>query len=710
MSNDEERELMNELRHLDLSELLDIVVLDDVFDIFDSLVKMQTVSVATGKAQTMASAPAVTSIITAQDIEAMGATHLDQVLETVPGLHVGHSQLAYSSLYFIRGIYSIQNPQTLFLINGMPIKSLFMGDRQRIWSQVSLNQIARIEIIRGPGSALYGADAFAGVINIITKNAIDINGNEAGTRISSFDTYEAWAQHGKQYGDFDVAAMLNYYTTQGHNEILQADAQTYYDKIHHTQASLAPSEMPLQREMIETRFDLGYEMNYFNHWRLRLAYQGQFGVGNAAGVNQSLDKWGDYDSESIDIDLTNTYTPWQDWEFINRARFRETYFQANEQRISPKGFNGKYPNGRIGNPYLSQTNTYVDFSVFYHGFDKHKFNLGLGYFYGDVEEISQYTNFGQDRYGKPIPPNVPTYADLSDSPYAFLRETARSSWYAFIQDMWIINDKWSLTSGLRYDHYNDIGSTVNPRLALVWQIRDDFTTKLLYNEAFRAPVFSEIYVYSPLLVGNENLKPEQIKTWELAFDYYVKKNLHLATNFYKYRITDGIQTYYDPKAQEKQEPTILNTGNYKGHGFEFEARWKLNSGMSLITNYSYQQSIDEAINDDVGMLPTQTAYARFDWLLGHNWYLDSQLHWIAARKRAFGDVRLPVNDYTTLDLTLRYKKLEDSQWNIAFGVKNVFDEQGKEPSPGPNSSGFIGIPYDLPMSGRQYFIEFRYYF
>jgi len=708
----EERQVINELRQLNLSELMMIVALDDVFDIFNSLAKRQKVSVASGQEQTLAHAPAVTSIITAQDIEAMGATHLDQVLETIPGLHVGHNHLTYSSLYFIRGIYSVQNPQTLLLINGIPLKSLFMGERQRVWSQVSLEQIAQIEVIRGPGSALYGADAFAGVINIITKSAHEINGTQAGLRIGSFDTYEVWAQHGKHYSDFDIGFMTNYYKTNGHDEIITVDGQTHYDGLHNTQASLAPSDLPLQREVIEARLDIGYEQNANSQWRLRLGYQGQFDVGMGAGVNQTIDKIGYYEQENISLDLTHTFNPTalEDWEFISRASFRDSYYQANEQRVAPPGFAGKYPSGRVGIPRLAQTNTYIDLSAFYTGFNHHHIRLGVGYFYGDVDEISQYMNFGTGLNGKPIPPNTPEYVDLSDSPYAFISETARSNWYAFIQDTWALTDSLEFTTGLRYDQYSDVGSTMNPRLALVWQATDNLTTKLLYGEAFRAPVFSEVYIYSPLLIGNSNLKPERIRTWELAFNYYMRQNLYLGANFYTYRIRDGIQTYYDPEAQIKQEPTILNAGSYKGHGFELETRWKLNAQMSLIANYSYQQSIDETVNQDVGRLPTNTGYLRFDWLFWHHWYLDTQLRWISGRKRAFKDTRPEIADYTTVDLTFRYKKMENNHWNIAFGVKNLFDANVREPTIGLNSSGFVNIPNDFPMAGRQYFLELRYRF
>ena len=79
------------------------------------------VSIATGSSQPISRAPAVASVITASQIKEMGATDLDQVLETVPGLHVAKVYQGYNSIYTIRGIYSDYNPQALVLINGIPI-------------------------------------------------------------------------------------------------------------------------------------------------------------------------------------------------------------------------------------------------------------------------------------------------------------------------------------------------------------------------------------------------------------------------------------------------------------------------------------------------------------------------------------------------------------------------------------------------------------
>ncbi|EDN71865.1 conserved hypothetical protein [Beggiatoa sp. SS] len=110
------------------------------------------------------------------------------------------------------------------------------------------------------------------------------------------------------------------------------------------------------------------------------------------------------------------------------------------------------------------------------------------------------------------------------------------------------------------------------------------------------------------------------------------------------------------------------------------------------------------------LLRHQTGYLRPDWLVYPNWYLNTQLNWIADRKRAFGDPRTALDDYTTVNLTLRRKEIREGHWNFAMGVRNLFDIDSREPSVGPGQDGIITIPHDLPLAGRNYFMELRYRF
>jgi len=700
-----ESQALDYLKDLEMTDLLEVeVALDDVFDVFDGLVKSRKVSVATGESQSMAKAPSVTSVITAQDIEAMGARDLDEVLEAVPGLHVSVYQTAYSSIYSIRSISSEYNPEALVLVNGIPITSLYTGNRGLQWIGMPVNSIARVEVIRGPGSAVFGADAFSGVINIITKTKTDIEGTEMGIRAGSFDTYEGWVLHGTNYAGFDTTLMLEYQTTDGHQEIVQEDAQTQFDKLFGTSASLAPSFVNLEHYTIHLRADVSR-----GNWRLRAGYHGVDNLGTGAGLAGALDPSGHLASDRFNTDVT--------WHNPNLTRYWDVTAQASyfyddqqpvgNQLIFPQGaMDGAFPIGFIGNPGFKQEQARLDLFGFYSGIKNHLLRFGTGYHYGDMYEVTESKNFGPHPDGSLISPTE--IVDITDTPFIYAQEKLRKAWYVNIQDIWHINNAWELTAGVRYDKYSDFGNTINPRAALVWQINPKLTTKLLYGSAFRAPSFIELYnVNNPVALGDPTLKPESVETWELAFDYLLQKNLHVGVNFFHYDIEDKILLL--PSASG-DTLTFNNRGKQTGDGMELELRWKPTIRSSVLFNYAFQKSTDKLNDYDVGNAPTHQVYMRGDYLLAPNWFLDARVNWVAARKRPFGDPREKMDDYTTVDLTLRYKDMKNKKWNVAVGMRNLFDADVREPTQGPDSKEIINIPNDLPMARRNYFVEFRYKF
>ncbi len=199
-------------------------------DLLLSFGEEEFLSIATGQKQLIAKAPAVASVITAEDIRALGANTLEEVLATVPGVHVSLSSTYLAPIYSIRGIHTDKNPQVLMLVNGVPITQLHFGDRGGR-SGFPVRDIARVEVIRGPGSAVYGADALAGVINVITKTAEQIDGTELGARAASFDTTEGWLLHGTTWGEVKVALSLQALDADGDDSRrVGSDAQTVFDQ------------------------------------------------------------------------------------------------------------------------------------------------------------------------------------------------------------------------------------------------------------------------------------------------------------------------------------------------------------------------------------------------------------------------------------------------------------------------------------------------
>ncbi|MGH8646865.1 MAG: TonB-dependent receptor plug domain-containing protein, partial [Gammaproteobacteria bacterium] len=263
----------------------------DMLDVYGS---EQAISIATGYDKPIVRAPAVASVITDEEIRAIGATTLDEVIETVAGVHLSTTD-AVNTIFTVRGITS----RVLVLLNNVPVaQGLFVNAFGQL-NNVQINNIERIEVIRGPGSAVYGADAFAGVINIVTKTATDIKGTELGARAGSFDTYDGWFLHGGQYGGFDVALSASGRTTNGFDETIEADAQTRFDALFGTRASLAPSSINVGKDLIDARADVSR-----GPWTLRAGYFGQLHLGTGVGISRSLDPHGEANYELVNSDLT----------------------------------------------------------------------------------------------------------------------------------------------------------------------------------------------------------------------------------------------------------------------------------------------------------------------------------------------------------------------------------------------------------------------
>lgn len=678
------------------------------------------ISIATGYRKPLAKAPAVASVITAKDLLAMGVTDLDEALETVPGVHVARDPLVYNPIYTFRGIYADFNPQVLMLINGIPITNLFYGNRNLIWGGMPVEAISRIEVIRGPGSAIYGADAFAGVINIITKQGSEIDGINAGARYGSFNTVHAWSQIGGENNGLQYAFSLEYENTDGQDSIIDADAQTFLDLIAGTNVSLAPGQVNLARESYEFRMDLSYDL-----WRLQTGVQhreAQIGAGAAYALDpHSL-------SQSTRINSTLAY---ENPEFMGsnwNVSVKGSFFSADQDVkddliLFPPGSTGPFfdalgnpifvdgggniltfPNGMIGNPEVAERHYRLDAAGLYLFSSGHELRVGAGYYLGDLYEVKESKNFGVDpSTGLPLFPGSPV-VDVSDTPLVFLPEDDRDNYYAFAQGVFQLANDWELTAGMRFDDYSDFGGTFNPRLALVWSAGYNLTTKLLYGEAFRAPSFAQTRAdKNPSFLGNPDLDPEELKSYELAFDYRPDENLQFHLNLFQYEWDDIIVFVPDMGGSTR---TAQNAGKQKGHGLEFESAWHVLETLELSGNFAWVDTTDENTNTPGGNVPEKQLYVRANWMLADGWSLDVRGNWIANRQRTVADSRPPIDNYFLLDSTLRFAPVRQV-WEVALIVKNLLDEDAREPSPAGMP---VAIPNDLPLPGRTVLGELRFRF
>ncbi len=662
-----------------------------------------TVSIATGVKQDLRRAPSTATVITAQDIAAMGATDLAQVLESVPGLHVSVYNQAQFPVYSFRGIQRGFNSQVLLLINGTPINNAFTGNRGQASGAFPLENVQRIEVIRGPGSAVYGADAYSGVINVITKTSADLAGLTGGVRLGTFNSADTWLQYGGDSGALRTAWYLGLSRTDGPDGVIQKDLAATLDDAFGTHTSFAPGSLYLRQDGINASLDAAYQ-----DWRLRAGYQWR-NLGFGSGIAESLDPRSRIPTSRFMVDLWYQKTDWaKDWDLafnLEYQDFHQDFSSPNPYIFPPGALGGLFPQGAIGNPSNKERHTGAHMTLGYNGWQSHKLRLGLGTRTEDIYETGETKNFtvslvpGVGSVISPLPAGLVTVN--GDNPaVVYLVPMSRRVNYWFAQDEWRFANDWTMTLGLRTDSYSDFGSTTNPRVGLVWDARQDLVVKLLHGEAFRAPSFVEEYPgVNPTNVGNPNLKPETIATDELVFAWQPQPKLQTNLTFFQNRERDIIQVVKSPS--NDGSATEQNGSGQTGRGFELELIWDALRDWRLSGSFSMQRATLDATGEDAGLAPKRRLFMRSDWHLAPQWQLGTVLNYVADRAREPGDTRPPIADYTTVDLSLKREKLWGN-WEFRAGVQNVFNRDAREPSFKPGN-----IYYDLPVAQRAVWVQLQ---
>jgi iron complex outermembrane receptor protein len=670
----EEATSLDELLAMDLGEILEV-------------------QVATGTKKQVSDAPAVVSVITADDIKAMGVRTLAEAVERVPGLHINVSPTRMNTLFSVRGIQSFGTPQVLVLFDGVEISE--MAQMAIPYSfRYPVNNIERIEIIRGPGSAVYGADAVSGVINVITKSPEQAESVEMGLNLGSFDYLEGWVNANKSFEDFSTRLSVTY-EKQNNDD----DRRTQYGVLDR------------RREMSNIHFDVNYGNFTLKNWYYEVRQQ----MGNGAGlVGNNLDRdnteffkiqlnW----QGEIHDDLVGAYD-------ISHSRNKfDGFFQLFPPGTWPVGADGnlflppftpvEFPDGVIGNPSGKSSRSKLNTSFVYSGINDHRIRVGVGGEDSAFHDIGEIKNFGPgilDVDNLPADLIAHGLVDVTGTPFVYTPRYDRQLWYVSVQDEWRINEDWELTTGVRFDHFSDFGSTTNPRVALVWESTETLTSKLLFGTAFRAPRAAElVFINNPASLGRPNLQPEEIQTLELAFDYRPTKHFTGLLNIFSYEAEQLIAL--------DQTFTFDNIGEQDGRGVEVEAKWQATNKLSIDANMSWLDADLPLLDEDRAEVPGLMGFVDLRYQLSEQWLVTSQSYWIANRERESADHRSDIDDYVKTDVTLIWQPNE--QWTGRLSVRNLFDDNVREPSPNSPLFGIgLGFPGDFPMESRSIFASFSY--
>ncbi len=652
------------------------------------------ISLAAGYSQPLVRAPAIATVITRKDIEKLGATTLAEVLATVPGLYVSTAR-GLNDIFVIRGFFDQFNTYVLLLLNGIPVNNIVNGGRPQAW-RMPVHNISRIEIMRGPGSALYGADAAAGVINIITKTANEINGTEVGAYAGSFETYGGWLQSSGQWGDIEAALSLEVGTTEGYRKIVAVDDQTRIDQLLGTQASLAPGPINTQRDDLDARLDVNGE-----RWRFRAGYLGFLNVGTGVGTTLALDPSGDFSVGLTNADFTYDLLRSDPWDIAAQISYLGTTTEASLVPFPPGAFGGLFPEGVRDDFHFRVNEVRGGVTALYGGLPHHRVRFGTGASYARLDDIAESRNFITGPTGIPLPVPFSDVRELGEP--LLLSEQDRTLWYGFIQDEWWFAADWTLTAGVRLDHYSDFGTSVNPRLALVWNPSPSLTAKAIYGRAFRAPSFTELYGNNAIAVaGNPALQPEIINMVEFALS---KRWGRAWTNIdlFLYDLDNQIRGGTDIGTAENplQKIPQQNSSGRRGYGAEFEVGYPITQDLGLTANYAYYTSHNTRPDDVSRWAPEHQIYTALDWRIANDWSLNARLKWVGAREWESNGEVAKVQGYMWAGATLR--RSDPRGWDVSMTLNNLFDVDWVEPS-----SEFSAMPYGIPQPGRSLMVQFKW--
>ena len=629
------------------------------------------VTTATKTLEDINKSGATVSVITSQDLKNMGARNLMDALKRVPGLGINQFNIGMPAVE-VRGVKTDFGEKVLFLINGHPANTnVVNGGGTWVYENFIVDEIKQVEVVRGPGSALYGADAFVAVINIITKEADDIGGTIVTLGAGSYDTSKLNVQVGKELSGVKVAVNANITDTNGFEGDVESDA-------------LGRSG---QLDSWVRRYDLGFNVEY-SHYSLQGKYVDR-SAGAYAGVANALNTVSEQNYIEYFLELGYSRELTADMNITGKLYF-DHFGADNYWQFFPES--AEFPDGVLGRTPGKVDRAGGDIQTEYALTEQNKILVGLMLEHQrlyDVRFINNYDPFTG------LPTGV--YEDVSDK-WNWNSDHSRDIQAIYAQDIWDARDDLRLIIGARYDHYDDFGGTFNPRTSLTWEFVRNYNMVVTYGSAFRAPSFGELYnTNNPSIIGNPNVKPEEIETFELGVNGDISKRLNFSITGFRNNITDLIA----PTPSEDAVNVSGNVGELKVDGVELELSSRLKGGSNIVVNYTYQNPVNEITGERVPNVPRQKANASFNYRYSRYLSGYAGLVYRGELTRSPADTRSGVEDHTTLDMAVNWQSTSE-HWHLTASIYNVFDKEYFDASP-------LGVmESDYPKPGRNLMLEVSY--
>jgi len=514
------------------------------------------VSVSSVKQETVFDTPSTVTVIDRQTIESYNYTSIEEALDTVAGFDV-YQTIIDRNVATARGI--LQNfyaNKVLILIDNIPTWQPIYGEGAL--ERININDVEKIEVLKGPASVLYGSNAYTGVVNIVLKkqssNAISTYG-----RVGSGELLAGGISFNHQFDELSLFGSIN----------VESEKSDSY---------LATSAQGFEYNG-ELNFDYS-NYNQKNNLNLGLIYN-----------NHSL--------------------------YVNQYSYEHSFLGIHPSYVGGGGKNVENKGTLINYKYQNSLTDHTDI-VASLTYDYFKRDFPVSYDYSSAISLAanRYVsevkvNFHQDDLNIEYGVNGEVrQSDGHNTINGLTRDLKRSNlkddedvieWSAFARLKYDI-DRLSLLVGGRYTDNQNFGQNFSTRFSGVYSLEDNQSIKMIIGQSFRVPTMFELYFDHPTVIGNTELAPETSTSYELAYLYGGKKVFVQMLAYYGI-YKDLIQRQVSEAGPPAQ---YQNANDFKGYGTEVELRYEFDETVNGYLNYNYVKGVDEELDHNYKFVPDHT--------------------------------------------------------------------------------------------------------
>jgi outer membrane receptor protein involved in Fe transport len=646
--------------------------------------------------ETIKKTAASITVVTDRQIRQMGAKNLNDVIERVVPSFWGFNGMGWHILI----TREPRESGVLMMINGLPFYDAYdQSLAYEKYTVLNMDNIKRIEFVRGPGSALYGANAYHGVINIITKKAEDVDGVELTARGGSWDTQQYNLLFGKSFNDLEVTFNFNYFKTHGNSALIKEDYasaidQEWYAPLGYPPMSLTPGYTKEHEEKYELSLNLKYKGFIFDGGYLDRQSSRPVNSSNFNLTEKSI--WGP-ETYYLNLGYETTLVEKLDlsakvYGFLEEFIEDKQIFPPGYVRLSDSGSSDTiWPEGMFWLDKFKTSRMGMEIQSTYRISDSNTIVAGATY---EEQKFYDDENWNNEEY---LPDSdtwipSPTMQKLPDSIPSFIPDQKNDFKALFLEDVWGITGDLRLTLGAHYIDYSSFGGHFSPRAGLTWEYIKGYDLKLLYGHAFSIPSIDHIVRHFP----GTTTGPQTIDTYEISLGAKFTPSFESRITLFQNNDKDLIIWQWPESGFDSG---WANLGESRSQGVEVEARYDFGRGTYIAGNYSYTDiDTGDVPRIYLGKIMSNIRLSRYLNLFVDGYYIGgwnegADLYLESAANRVIVNATLIARNFL--------KGCEGLE--LRGSVYNLFDEEWAE------YSGLF-VTDGWPQPGINFLVEVRYKF